>query len=384
MLMRSWASALLLAVAVATSPINSPAAQSPQAGPSAGAPRTLPGDADVLALIKARVDAKRSAGIVVGLVEPTGRTRVVAQGDPGPAQLPLDADSVFEIGSITKVFTGTLLAVLVQSGAVRLDDPVQKYLPPGVQMPVYEGKPITLGHLAEQNSGLPRLPSNLRPANMANPYADYSVDQLYAFLNGYRLTRGPGTTFEYSNLGVGLLGHVLALSQKTPYEALLREHVWTPLGMSHTGITLTPWMQRHLALGHDPSGSVVPNWDIATLAGAGAIRSTTGDMLKFLDANLHPERGPLHRAMALAQTSRAPTTPPNAIGLNWMIRRVGDRDTILWHNGGTAGYRSFIGLDPLQRHGVVVLTNSGGAGADDLGFHLVNPVVPLASGLRAF
>ena len=383
MLARALATAALVVTALATSPINSPAFK-PQQTATPATPLALPDDAEVRAMIKARVAAKRSAGIVVGLLEPDGRTRVIAHGDPGPGQPPLAADSVFEIGSITKVFTGTLLAVLVQSGTVRFEDPVEKYLPPSVRMPVFEGKPITLGHLAEQNSGLPRLPSNLRPANMANPYADYTVDQLYDFLDDYRLTRAPGASFEYSNLGVGLLGHVLALSQQTTYEALLRDKIWTPLGMSHTAITLTPWMKSHLAMGHDAGGRVVGNWDVTTLAGAGAIRSTTGDMLKFLDANLHPERGPLHRAMALAQTSRAPTTPPHSIGLNWIIRRVGERDTAVWHNGGTGGYRTFIGLDPIRRHGVVVLANSGGAGNDDLGFHLVNPALPLVPGLRAY
>lgn len=341
------------------------------------AAQSFPPDSAVLAIIRQRVEEKRSAGIVVGLVEADGRTRVIAFGDPGPGKPPLDGNTVFEIGSISKVFTATLLAQLVLDGAVALDDPVQKFLPPGATLPTRNQRAITLGSLAMQNSGLPRMPTNFAPADPANPYADYSVQQMYDFLSGLTLTRDPGERFEYSNLGVGLLGHALALSQGQSYERLQRERIWAPLGMTRTAITLTPWMAEHLALGHDADGNVVSNWDIPTLAGAGAIRSTTTDMLAFIGANLHPDRGPLGKAMALAQQERAPAGGgTTAIGLNWLIRHAGT-DTIIWHNGGTGGYRSFAGFVPSRKMGVVVLTNSGGAGADDIGMHLLSPHLPL-------
>jgi D-alanyl-D-alanine-carboxypeptidase/D-alanyl-D-alanine-endopeptidase len=340
-------------------------------------PRAFPSDSAVLAIIRQRVAEKRSAGIVVGLLDPDGHTRIVAYGDPGPGKLRLDGNSVFEIGSISKVFTATVLAELVQEGTLSLDDPAQKFLPATVHLPTRGGKVITLGSLSEQNSGLPRMPSNLDPANPANPYADYTVKQLYDFLSSYQLTRDPGAQFEYSNLGVGLLGHVLALASGKSYEELERERVWNPLGMTHTAITLTPWMQEHLALGHDESGKVVSNWDIPTFAGAGAIRSTTIDMLKFADANLHPERGPLERAMAFAHVERAPGSAPNVrIGLNWFNVYM-RTDTIVRHNGGTGGYRTFIGLVPSHKTAVVIMTNSAGEGADDIGMHLLDPLIPL-------
>jgi Beta-lactamase class C and other penicillin binding proteins len=341
----------------------------------ANSPAFIP-DADVLAIIKQRVEEKRSAGIVVGLLEPDGRTRVVAYGDPGPGQPPLDASSVFEIGSISKVFTATLLAELVQDGTVRLDDPVQKYLPAGVHLPTRNGKAITLGNLSEQNSGLPRMPGNFHPADPSNPYADYTTQQMYDFLSGYTLTRDPGEKFEYSNLGVGLLGSVLASIAGTSYEALARERIWAPLGMTHTAITLTPWMRSHLALGHDGAGNVVANWDLPALAGAGAIRSTTEDMLTFAAANLHPDRGPVQRAMAFAQLGRA-AAGTDSIGLNWLTTRAAG-STVVWHNGGTGGYRTFLGLQPSMHRAVVVMTNTTGAGADDIGMHLLVPAVPLA------
>jgi CubicO group peptidase (beta-lactamase class C family) len=145
--------------------------------------------------------------------------------------------------------------------------------------------------------------------------------------------------------------------------------------MTNTAITFTPWMKSHLAIGHDQQGQVAANWDIPTLAGAGAIRSTTNDMLKFLDANLHPERGAVQRAMAFAHQERAPADNMS-IGLNWIIAHAGS-DTIIWHNGGTGGYRTWIGFDPSRKTGVVVMTNSGGTGADDIGFHILNSRLPL-------
>ena len=339
--------------------------------------RAIPSDSAILAIIKQRIAEKRSAGIVVGVLHPDGHTQIVAAGDPGPGRPPLDGNTVFEIGSITKVFTATVLASLAEEGKVRLDDPVQKFLPASVRMPTLSGKPITLALLAEQRSGLPRLPDNMKFANPANPYADYSVPQLYEFLSRYQLTRDPGETFEYSNLGVGLLGHVLALATGRSYEQLVRERITAPLQMTHTSIALTPWMRDHLALGHDPEGKVVGNWDLPTLAGAGALRSTTLDMLKFLDANIRPRPGTLGRAMALAQQVRAPAGSGMSIGLNWIMVPAGS-DTVVWHNGGTGGYRTFIGFVPSRKLGIVVLTNSGGAGADDIGMHLLNPAVPLA------
>ena len=334
----------------------------PEPPRTGAAARAFPADSVVLDIIKQRVAEKRSAGIVVGMLEADGRTRIVAFGDPGPGQPALDGNSVFEIGSISKVFTATVLAELVKDGRVRLEDPIDKYLPASVHVPERNGLKITLGTLSEQNSGLPRMPNNFRPKDPKNPYVDYGVPQLYDFVSHYSLTRDPGAQFEYSNLGVGLLGHVLTLVTGQSYEEMERERVWKPLGMTNTAIALTPWMKAHLALGHDEQGSVTANWDLDALAGAGAIRSTTIDMLKFAAANVHPERGPIEKAMAFAQTERAPAGAPQlTIGLNWLSNHAFG-DTIVWHNGGTGGYRTFIGLAPSRRMAVVVMTNSAGEG----------------------
>ena len=159
--------------------------------------------------------------MVVGTIDADGGTSMAAYGDPGPGALPLDADSLFEIGSITKVFTATLLADMVDRGEVALDDPVSKDLPETVRVPERNGRKITFVDLATQSSGLPRMPDNMHPRDPANPYADYTLEQLYDFLGRFTLTRDIGSQYEYSNLGVALLGGALARRAGASYEALL-------------------------------------------------------------------------------------------------------------------------------------------------------------------
>ena len=201
---------------------------------TAASAQHFPSDEDLAALIQSRVDEGRAIGIVIGVVEADGTTRVVSYGGAGPYARPLGETSVFEIGSITKVFTGILLADMVARGEVSLTDPVAKYLPEGVTMPSRGGREITLLDLSTHYSALPRLPGNFSPSDAANPYADYTVEHMYKFLSGYELTRDIGSEHEYSNLGVGLLGHLLARVSGGSYERLVRERILKPLGMSKT------------------------------------------------------------------------------------------------------------------------------------------------------
>jgi CubicO group peptidase (beta-lactamase class C family) len=329
----------------------------------------LPPDSTVRRIVTERLTSSPFRGIVVGLVDANGSRRVVAVGVP--------ADRVFEIGSITKTFTSAILATMVADGSVRLDDPVAKVLPAAVRIPARNGRQITLLDLATQSSGLPRLPSNMAPRDSTNPYADYSVDQMYAFLSGYELPRDPGETYEYSNLGVGLLGHALALKAGVSYEELVRRRILAPLGMRETAITLSPALRARLAPGHDAEGNVVPNWDLPTLAGAGALRSTVGDMLTYVAAHLDSSANPLARALRQThQSRRGAGSATMTIGLGWHILARPQGASIVWHNGGTGGYRSFAGFDEVRRVGVVVLTNAN-IGADDIGFHLLDATLPL-------
>jgi CubicO group peptidase (beta-lactamase class C family) len=336
-------------------------------------------DADVRQILVDRIDLQhQSVGIVVGVIGPEGR-RVIAYGhlEKGDSR-PLNGDTVFEIGSETKVFTSLLLADMVQRGEVALGDPVAKYLPPGAKMPERNGRSITLVDLATHTSGLPRLPTNMSPKDPANPYADYSVEQLYQFLSRYQLTRDIGSQYEYSNLGGGLLGHVLALHAGMSYETLVESRICTPLDMNSTRITLTPEMKARIAAGHNAALDTVENWDLPTLAGAGALRSTANDMLTFIAANLGYTKSPLATAMAAMLKERRPTGQPGLeMALGWHIFTTGGTE-IIWHNGGTGGYRSFMGFDPKARVGVVLLSNAEtSAGVDDIGRHLLDPSVPL-------
>jgi D-alanyl-D-alanine-carboxypeptidase/D-alanyl-D-alanine-endopeptidase len=336
-----------------------------------------PSDEQIKATLVARLLPGPDTGIVAGIVGPTGR-RIIVAGKAGPAGArSLDARTVFEIGSATKVFTAALLMDMVIRGEVHLDEPIAKYLPASVRVPSRGGRQITLVDLATHTSGLPRLPSNLNPKDLSNPYADYTVDRLYDFLSGYQLTRDIGQQYEYSNLGMGLLGHLLALREGTSYEALLRARVLEPLQMRETAIVLSPELRSRLAVGHDAAGTPVANWDLPTLAGAGALRSTLDDMLRFLQANLDAG-GPLGPVLAQTHAARHSLgTPDGSIGLGWHVRRTSDGE-IVWHNGGTGGYHSFIGFDPKAGTGVVLLHNSA-ASVDDIGFHLLDPRLPLAA-----
>jgi CubicO group peptidase (beta-lactamase class C family) len=343
-----------------------------------------PSDTDIQKILSQRIDEfHQSVGIVVGIVSADGR-KVIAHGafEKGDPRA-LNGDTVFEIGSISKVFTSLLLSDMAQRGQAALTDPIAKYLPGAVKVPQRGGRQITLQDLATHTSGLPRLPSNMKPKDATNPYADYTVAQMYEFLASYELTRDIGSKYEYSNLGGGLLGHVLALRAGMDYEELLRTRVTAPLGMKDTAITLSPELKARLAIGHDAKLNPAANWDLPTLAGAGAIRSTANDLLTFLAANIGITKTPLAPAMAAMLDVRRPTgTPGLEIALGWHV--LSKDNTIVWHNGGTGGYRSFIGYDPKARIGVVVLANAEtGAGVDDIGMHLLNPKAPLL-GAAAF
>lgn len=284
-----------------------------------------------------------------------------------------DGDTVYEIGSITKTFTATMLAQEVLSGKVNLDTPVAKLLP-GWTIPSRGDKQIKLGDIGTQHSGLPRLPANLTPKDPANPYADYDAAKLKTFLAGYTLPRDPGAAYEYSNLAFGLLGYALAQSNHTSYSNLVAQRILSPLGMSLSGTAFTDTMRAHLAPGHDEKGKPAKNWDIDALAGAGAIRSTANDMLRYLKANMNEGASPLGAAMKFAQQPRAEMGKEMRIGLAWMTTSK----NIVWHNGGTGGYRSFIGFTTDGKHGVVVLTNAE-MQVDDLGFAALDNAAPLAA-----
>ncbi len=335
-------------------------------------------DDQVQKILSDRIDVEKQAvGIVVGLVDSTGK-RVIAHGSlraSEPGKKP-DGDTVFEIGSVSKAFTSLMLADMVQKGEVALDDPASKYLPKTVTMPRGGERDITLVDLATHTSALPRMPTDHRAADPQNPYADYTVSKMYSFLSSCKLPRAIGSKYEYSNLGAGLLGHVLSLRAGTEYETLLANRIAKPLGMPSTAIRLDQEMQRRLASGHNGSLEEVKNWDIPTLAGAGAIRSTVNDMLLFVEANMGKKNTALQAAMVDQQITRKPTDSPDlSMALGWH-KHTRFSQELVWHNGQTGGYHSFVGFDKKRGVGVVVLCNTS-SDIDDIGLHLLDKRWPL-------
>lgn len=354
-------------------PVAAAIAQSPP-------PAAAPPDSEIRRILIDRIDTqKQGVGIVVGVIEPRGR-RVIAYGslEKGDKR-PLDGDTLFEIGSITKVFTALLAADMAQRGELKLDDPIAKYLPPGTKVPERNGRQITLVDLATHTSALPRMPNNFRPQDPENPYADYTVEALYSFLSSYELPRDIGVKFEYSNLGFGLLGQGLAHRAGMDYEQLVVTRICDPLHMNSTKITLSAPLRQRLAAGHSADLVTVPGWDIPVLAGAGALRSSTNDLLTFLAAMMGYTNNPLAAAQKTTLGISRPTGGAFIdSGLGWVIDTRGGGQ-IIWKNGGTGGYRTFIGYSPRTRIGIVALANtSTNEGTDDIGLHLLDARYPLS------
>ncbi|MCK1512583.1 serine hydrolase [Bradyrhizobium sp. 190] len=331
---------------------------------------------DLAAILRERVDIGRDTmGLVAATID-RGRRSVMAYGRSGTDR-PLDADTVFEIGSITKVLTALLLADMVLRGEVAADDPAAKFLPASVKMPDFEGAPITLMDLATYTSGLPRMPSNFAPKDWANPYIDYTAGRLYDYLSNHKLGFKPGTHYEYANLGFGLLGHILELRAGRSYEELVVSRICAPLGMDDTRITLKSSMRQRLAQGHSAGLAPVSNWDYSAFAGAGAFRSTANDLLKFLQMCLDPTDTPVGAALKMTLSERRPRAEERDVALGWFVSlRFGDE--LIWKSGGTGGYATFIGYSTKTRRNCILLSNAADYDPNiALGMHLVNAAYPL-------
>ena len=314
-----------------------------------------------------------SIGLAVTLVTPTNAT-IMTFGRPSlSTRAQTRADTLFEIGSLTKTFTGLTLARQIERGSVRLDQPVQELLPPGVELPA-AAQGITLRHLTSHSSGFPRLlPGwSLRQGAWmllfgSDPYAGYNVAKLRANMRSARLISKPGAEVHYSNFGMMLLGYLLATKAGASYEAFVKQEVCVPLAMNDTTITLDPGRAARTAQGYRTvlrCGCLAialrsaPWFERTDLGGAGALRSTATDMLKYLLANMRPVGWPLEHALRESHKVVFKTPGRAALGMNWMRaqnRRL--KQPLIWHNGATGGYRSYIGFTGDGRFGVVVLSN---------------------------
>jgi CubicO group peptidase (beta-lactamase class C family) len=345
----------------------------------------FPSDVELRELLQTLVEQGEAKGIVVGLLEPDGRRRIVSYGDAGTGARPLSSKTVFEIGSITKTFTNTILADMVRKGEVSLDDPVQKHLPPGVEVPSRSGRQITLLDLATHTSGLPRVPTKI--PDPSNPFAHYQVQHLYEFLSDYELEREVGAEPVYSNLGAGLLGHALAKAAGVETLGdLVRERITEPLKMNMTAYGRDGELGAWMAKGHDEKGEQVPYWDVAVLSGAGGLNSNVEDMLTYVGANVGPPSSPLQAAMGDAHRPRRNLkTDGFSVGLGWQ-QRTREGQTIVHHGGGTGGFQTYLGFDPATGAGVVIMGNSAEFDArDDVVFQLLKDrkLVSLAAHLQS-
>jgi serine-type D-Ala-D-Ala carboxypeptidase/endopeptidase len=319
----------------------------------------------------------RHIGLVVG-VTADGESAFWHRG-----RLPDGARSILEIGSITKVFTATLLAELAREGLVSLDDPVQRFLPDDVRMPRH-GREITLEDLATHRSGLPALPKGLLVPGLTrerrNPYASLGEAKLKEAIASTSPRREPGKRTAYSNYGMGLLGYVLARRADMSYEQLVRARICEPLDLVDTWIETPSSERARVATGHTWRGRETPHWDLAALAGAGGLRSTAPDLLRFL--RLHaPDSDSALEAAARETRRRRASWARTGVGLGWLILPAGRRFPwhrlsfdVVFHEGGTGGFRSFAGVVPETGAATVVLANQARS-AGRLGLRVLQALV---------
>ena len=315
-----------------------------------------PQDRLVDTLVQAAFTKGEAVGIVVGIIR-SGQASIYSYGETvkGNNTLP-NENTVYEIGSISKTFTGTLLALQVLRGKIKLDDPIGKYLPDSVPAPVFDGTPVTMVSLSNHSSGFPRLAPNMFSGalDMKNPYAQYSNEKLFRFVKNFKLQRRVGDKYEYSNVAAGLLGVLLARNAHTNFATLLEREITMPLQMKDTKVQLNGSMQSRFIQGYTKELAVQGPWDFQEIAGAGGIRSTMHDMLIYARANMSKQPTMLEKAMALAHK---PTYEGESkVGLGWHYF-MKDGRTWFVHNGQTGGYHSFIGVDAESGIAVVVLSN---------------------------
>jgi serine-type D-Ala-D-Ala carboxypeptidase/endopeptidase len=321
-------------------------------------------------LLQEYLEDNGTPGAAVGLID-HGKIHFFCCGKMALDGRPVTEDTLFEIGSITKVFTTLALMNMCIKKEVQLDDPIEKYLP-GVKVPESEGKKITLRHLATHTSGMPRMPNNFSPKDPSNPYQDYTLERLYDYLQSWALKEAPGESCEYSNVGMGLLGHILSTRSGKSYEELIQSLIAKQLNMPNTSISIAEEMTANFADGHHLQ-QVVGHWDLApAFAGAGALRSNIKDMTNFLAANMGVIESSLNDVLQQCHEQQPTPVSQFSVGLGWVLSNSNTAD-IVWHNGGTGGFRSYLGFNRKTQQGVAILSNSTEDWPDEFGQLMLDP-----------
>jgi len=333
---------------------------------------------DIEVMIKTAVDSKRSKSIIIGIIDSNGRrifsAGVISEEDPRRP----DSNTMYEIGSITKVFTSLILADKSLKQQLSLQDPISKFLPKSVKTPNTKGKEISLLDLSIHTSTFPRFPYNVDPKNLDDAYGDYSIKRLLEYVSAYQPDMEIGSQWRYSNTAYGLLGYILTTASKAKnYEELIKEQICKPLGMYSTVITLSPSLQKNTAIGHSEYGKPVPPLNLSSIDGAGAFRSNMNDMLTFAAANLGLIQSHLAPAMQLTHVKqiKKESNGPDYATMGWTLWEKDGRN-VIFKDGGTPGFRTFIGIDTKNKFGVVVLSSSNN-GVTDIGKHILEPTSPV-------
>jgi serine-type D-Ala-D-Ala carboxypeptidase/endopeptidase len=311
----------------------------------------FPPDDEVRQLLQKRIDQKLAIGLIVGLLDSRGPRFVSAGTSANPARPQIDELTLFEIGSLTKIFTAAALADAVAHGSVSLDDRICKFLP----LPENGVGNRTLKEFVTHTTGLPRLPAGFAwwwnlLRHPRDPYANYSQRDLYAYLANLNAAKLPRGKFLYSNLGAGLLGDALAVSENTDYANLIARHVTTPLHIERAYLDIPRSEQSRVAQPHNLYLRPTNLWTMSTFPGAGGLRSCMQDLFVLATAALTCTP-PFHSSMF------QPSGPDRNVGLGWMLRHSAAYQ-VAWHNGGTGGSRSFLGLELQKRRAIVILSNT--------------------------
>jgi CubicO group peptidase (beta-lactamase class C family) len=303
------------------------------------------------------IDKENTAGLSIGVIK-DGKEYTYHYGEADKtAKQMADDNTLYEIGSITKTFTGTLLAHAILEKKINLEDDIRKYLPeqyPNLQL---KNQPILIKHLANHTSGLVSFPSEDIAAQLGfdatNPYKHYTSDMVLAYLHKVKMDTIAGIKSSYSNYATGLMGIILEKTYKMPYEDLVKKYITTPLSMKASKIILTTEDLKNTAKPHDADGKLTSYWDITGLGAAGAIRSNIKDMLLYAKAN----RAGVNEALKLAQKTTFKQSATSETGLYWQLNTTKTGDVITWHNGGTGGFSTFCGFMKDKNIALVVLAN---------------------------
>ncbi|MBK8052693.1 MAG: serine hydrolase [Saprospiraceae bacterium] len=332
--------------------------------------------------LESEIVNKRTKGIVVGIIDANGGKQIISAGklSDNNSKKP-DGNTLFEIASVTKLFTTLALADYANKNEVSLKDGISNYLPKKVKTPVFDNQEITLLHLASHTSGLPRFPFNQFPNN---PVDNYSVEDLYYYLSEFKPNKAFGTAFKYSNTGMGLIGHILSLQAKQPFDAIVNETICKKLKLNNTTFSPTNQQKLNIASGHLPYGQKTAHYhESEGMKGAGGLYSSVNDLLKFAALGLDLEQNELSSAMQLTQTKVGNLGYEMGYdaeilydyGMGWNIWTKNGR-TIHWKDGTSFGFRSFICLDREKKKGVVILSNSFNP-INDIGLHLIDATYQL-------